>query len=94
VLDLCEQNSSSRFAVNSLANQLMPVRLPSGRARLATRSSPTGSSGELKTMGTAVVAALAANAAEVVQSDAGWRNPMIPLGFFLHTRSAASRGAA
>jgi hypothetical protein len=45
-------------------------------------------------MGTAVVAALAANAAEVVQSDAGWRNPMIPLGFFLHTRSAASRGAA
>jgi hypothetical protein len=94
VLDLCEQNSSSRFAANSLANQLMPVRLPSGRARLATRSSPTGSSGELKTMGTAVVAALAANAAEVVQSDAGWRNPMIPLGFFLHTRSAASRGAA
>jgi hypothetical protein len=40
-----------------------PVRLPPGRARLATRPSLTGSSPEMNTMGIVVVAALAANAA-------------------------------
>ena len=45
--------------------KLMPVRLPPGRARLATRPSLTGSSPTMKTMGIVVVAALAANAAAV-----------------------------
>ena len=40
--------------------KLMPVRLPPGRARLATRPSLTGSSPTTKTMGIVVVAALAA----------------------------------
>ena len=43
--------------------KLTPVRLPPGRARLATRPSLTGSSATTKTMGIVVVAALAANAA-------------------------------
>ena len=43
--------------------KLIPVRLPPGRARLATRPSLTGSSATLKTIGIVVVAALAANAA-------------------------------
>ena len=42
--------------------KLMPVRLPPGRARLATRPSLTGSSATAKTMGIVVVAALAASA--------------------------------
>src|SRR5262245_17632230 len=42
---------------------LMPVRLPPGRAKLATRPSLTGSSAARKTMGIVVVVALAANAA-------------------------------
>jgi hypothetical protein len=37
--------------------KLIPVRLPPGRARLATKPSPTGSSPETKTMGIVVVAA-------------------------------------
>src|SRR5262249_9881630 len=56
------RRSSSRFAVNSPTRKLMPVRLPSGRERLATRPSLTGSSATAKTMGIVVVAALAANA--------------------------------
>ena len=43
--------------------KLTPVRLPPGRARLATRPSLTGSSPTVKTTGIVVVAALAANAA-------------------------------
>ena len=43
---------------------MIPVRLPPGRARLATRPSLTGSSLTANTMGMVVVAALAANAAE------------------------------
>ena len=57
------RRSSSRFATNSAVKKLMPVRLPPGRARLATRPSLTGSSATPKTMGIVVVAALAANAA-------------------------------
>ena len=59
------RRSSSRFAVNSVTKKLIPVKLPPGRARLATRPSLTGSSGTAKTMGIAVVAALAANAVAV-----------------------------
>jgi hypothetical protein len=55
------RRSSSRFAANSLAKKLTPVRLPPGRARLATRPSLTGSSPTLKTIGIVVVADLAAN---------------------------------
>ena len=56
------RKSSSRFAANSLREKIDPVRLPPGRARLATRPSLTGSSPTTKTMGIVVVAALAANA--------------------------------
>jgi hypothetical protein len=56
------RKSSSRFAANSLLRKLTPVRLPPGRARLATRPSLTGSSATLKTIGIVVVAALAASA--------------------------------
>ena len=44
----------------------MPVALPPGRARLATRPNLTGSSPTPKTIGIVVVAALAASAAEVL----------------------------
>src|SRR6266478_3918410 len=56
------RRSSSRFATNSVETKLIPVRLPPGRARLATRPSLTGSSLTVKTMGIVVVAAFAANA--------------------------------
>src|SRR5262249_60966634 len=36
------RSSSNRFATSSPAKKLTPVRLPSGRARLATRPSRTG----------------------------------------------------
>ena len=57
------RRSSSRFATNSTVRRLIPVRLPPGRARLATSPSSTGSSAIMKTMGMVVVAALAADAA-------------------------------
>ena len=38
------RSSPSRFAANSVLKKLTPVRLPPGRARLATRPSLTGSS--------------------------------------------------
>jgi|GraSoiStandDraft_4_1057263.scaffolds.fasta_scaffold2312814_2 hypothetical protein len=57
------RRSSSRFAANSVAKELVPVTLPPGWARLATRPSLTGSSPTLKTMGIVVIAALAACAA-------------------------------
>src|SRR6516165_1592038 len=50
------RRSSSRFAANSPARKLTPVRLPPGRARLATRPSLTGSSLTMKTIGIVVVA--------------------------------------
>src|ERR1039458_9582208 len=58
--------SRSRLAVTSVLKKLMPVTLPPGRARLATRPSLTGSSGTPKTTG-------------IVRSDAGaaaaWPSP-------------------
>ena len=48
---------------------MTPVRLPPGRARLATRPSLTGSSVTLNTIGIVVVAALAANAGAVPPRD-------------------------
>ena len=55
----------------SRLKKLMPVRLPPGRARLATRPSATGSSATAKTIGIVVVAALAANAAARERGDHG-----------------------
>jgi hypothetical protein len=76
---------SSRFATNSPLRKLIPVALPPGRARLATRPSLTGSSAMLKTMGMVVVAALAANAAATPNAaiTETWRR----------TSSAASAGS-
>ena len=55
-------SSSKRFATTSTLKKLIPVALPPGRARLATRPSLTGSSGTANTIGIVVVAALAAKA--------------------------------
>src|SRR5262249_34216975 len=52
------RSSSSRFAVNSALKILIPVTLPPGRARLATRPSLTGSSPTRKTTGIVLVALL------------------------------------
>src|SRR5262245_53121939 len=48
---------------SSAVKMLTPVRLPPGRARLATSPSLTGSSAATKTMGIVAVAAFAARAA-------------------------------
>src|SRR5262249_19418896 len=53
----------SRLAAISTLKILMPVALPPGRARLATRPSLTGSSPTPKTIGIVAVAALAASEA-------------------------------
>ena len=50
------------MATTSWLKKLMPVALPPGRARLATRPSWTGSSPTPKTIGIVAVAALAASA--------------------------------
>ena len=67
------RNSSSRFAPSSPVKKLTPVTLPPGRLRLATRPSLTGSPPVAKTIGTVVVAALAASAASGVADDHGHR---------------------
>src|SRR5262245_43212388 len=53
----------SRFAASSVTKKLMPVTLPPGRARLATRPYSTGFPPMAKTIGIVEVAALAAFAA-------------------------------
>ena len=55
-------SSSSRLGVSSAARLLKPVRLPPGRARLATRPAPTGSPTPVKTIGIVEVAFFAASA--------------------------------
>ena len=52
--------------------KLTPVTLPPGRLRLATRPTSTGSPPVTKTIGTVVVAALAASAAGVLADDQGY----------------------
>jgi hypothetical protein len=54
-------SSSSRFGPSSTFKAVMPVRLPPGRLRLATRPDWTGSALVEKTIGIVAVAALAAN---------------------------------
>jgi hypothetical protein len=50
---------------SSVLKKLTPVRLPPGRATLATRPSLTGSSGTMNTVGMVEVAALTADTADV-----------------------------
>ena len=56
---------SSLFVFSSGDKPEIPVTLPPGRARLATRPAPTGSAAFVITMGMVVVAFFAANAARV-----------------------------
>src|SRR4029450_6922919 len=56
---------SNLFVISSVAKLDMPVTLPPGRARLATRPAPTGSEDVVTTMGIVVVALLAANPSTV-----------------------------
>src|SRR5262249_6330069 len=56
-------SSPSRLAPTSATKKLMPVALPPGRARLATKPSWTGSPPTPNTIGIVVDAALAASAA-------------------------------
>ena len=58
-------SSSSRLGISSAVSMLTPVRLPPGRARLATRPAPTGSPPPMKTIGIVEVALFAASAAAV-----------------------------
>src|SRR6516162_2818975 len=57
------RNGASRLPARSAAWKASPVTLPPGRARLATKPMPTGSSTSAKTMGTADDACFAASAA-------------------------------
>ena len=57
------ETSSSRLGFSSTVRSLTPVRLPPGRARLATRPSLTGSPPLKKTIGIVEVAVFAASAA-------------------------------
>src|SRR5262245_37139546 len=77
------RTNSKRFATSSALKMLMPVRLPPGRARLATRPSLTGSSAEMKTIGIEVVANLAASDAPATVVITVTR---------LRTKSAANSG--
>src|SRR5262245_13928535 len=80
------RRSSSRFAVNSPTRKLTPVKLPPGRARLATRPSLTGSSPTMKAMGIVAVAALAV--------DVTAMPPLVAItATCRRTRSAASAGS-
>ena len=55
-------SSSSRLGISSTARMLTPVRLPPGRARLATKPFATGSPPPAKTIGIVEVAFFAASA--------------------------------
>ena len=60
------RSNSSRFAPSTPPKKFTPVTLPPGRLRLATRPCLTGSLPLAKTIGTVVVAALAASVAMVL----------------------------
>ena|SRR6516162_6910910 len=59
------RSMSSRFALSSGAISELPVMFPPGRAKLATKPTPTGSLLAPRTMGIVVLACLAANPAGV-----------------------------
>src|SRR5215467_1158957 len=68
--------SPNRLATTSPRKKLIPVALPPGRARLATRPVLTGFSATPKTIGIVAVAALAASAVKLppgVAITATWR---------------------
>src|SRR5262245_55365106 len=70
------RKSPSRFAPRSATMKLTPVTLPPGRLRFATRPSLTGSPPITKTIGTVVVAALAADKACFLQTLAECGHPL------------------
>ena len=78
-------SNSSRLAVSPSLSMLTPVRLPPGRARLATSPSPTGSAPLLKTIGIVEVAFFAASA------ESGL--PAIIKSTLRPTKSAAKAGS-
>ena len=62
-------SSYRRLGISSIVDDADPVRLPPGRARLATSPSLTGSPPCLKTIGIVEVALFAASAAGAVRHD-------------------------
>ena len=76
---------SSRFALNSVANNEMPVAFPPGWARLGTTPAPTGSPTNRKIIGVVLVAFRAAIATGVVYATSASR--------FSPASSAASSGS-
>jgi hypothetical protein len=64
------RNRLSRFAASSAAKGVIPVTLPPGQLRLATRSSSTGGSAIRKQIGMVEAALLAATAAAGLESVA------------------------
>src|SRR4051812_46361952 len=58
------ESSSSRLGFNSAPRKLIPVRLPPGRAKLATRPVTTGSFPAVKTIGIVQVAFFASYGSE------------------------------
>ena len=62
-----DRGISSRFASSSTANEVSPVTLPPGWARLGTTPCPTGSPIAPMTIGMVLVARFASSAASVPQ---------------------------
>src|SRR5262245_24010014 len=62
IVGASSRSRANLFTSSSEVKRLTPVTLPPGLLRLATRPNPTGSSLPVSTIGTVVVAALAANA--------------------------------
>ena len=79
------RSNAKRFCTSTSKKIFMPVALPPGRLRLATRPSLTGSSGILNTIGILVVAEIAARAAGIFPGAAITATPW-------RTRSSASSG--
>jgi hypothetical protein len=83
-------NTSSCLVTRSATRRSSPVRLPPGRARLATRPRSTRLEDTATTMGMVVVACLVASAAGVecsqMTSGASWTNSAARAG----SRSARS----
>src|SRR5215472_895346 len=70
-------NSPSRLVPSSAFMEVMPVALPPGRLRLATRPISTGSAPMPKTIGTVVVTVLAASVAGVLAGVAITATPQL-----------------
>src|SRR5262245_21830387 len=68
-LEMASRNRSSRFPARSAVSDDRPVTLPPGRARLATKPTPTGSPTAANTIGTTGAACFAAITAGVPPGD-------------------------